>query len=471
MGDVFTDVTVSGYNANPPSDDGTETEANRVKWATIKSKLDDPLKTAIEEVVTNTGNAFDRVQGGVVATAISYTVTNSNQGKLIKATVSGITITTPSATDVASPFRFYVLNLSSGDITLDGSGSQTVDGAASITIPSGSGAQVETDGTNWFTDGQSFAKTQVTPQGYLTLVTATPIIVSDQTAKTSVFYTPRTGNLLPIPDGTKFNVKEFDELTLSLVSNHVASGIYDVFAALDPADNSTIIIGTGPVWTTVTAGSGARGTGAGTTELFRLKGLFVNTVAITLRNGATTYSIPLKCAVYLGSIFIDGSAGQVSCHVSFGQSRKWGVWNAFNRRPIELICGDATASWAYNTATIRQSRADATNTLATLCGLPEEHIFCNFTEKFGATATGSAALTPDIGIGVNSTTVMSGLRGGFQENGGATNILVQTSPTAAYTILPGIGVNNVNSLELGDTDGTTFFGSESYMRLAARWMG
>jgi putative ABC transport system permease protein len=33
---------------------------------------------------------------------------------------------------------------------------------------------------------------------------------------------------------------------------------------------------------------------------------------------------------------MDGTNGQVTCHRSFGQSRKWGLWNAYNRRPLYL---------------------------------------------------------------------------------------------------------------------------------------
>lgn len=50
MSNNYTEVTVSGYNSSPPSDDGAATEANKVKWDTIKTKLTDPLNTAIAAV-------------------------------------------------------------------------------------------------------------------------------------------------------------------------------------------------------------------------------------------------------------------------------------------------------------------------------------------------------------------------------------------------------------------------------------
>jgi len=155
MASPFTSATVTNYNANPPADDGSTTEANRVKWATIKTKLPDPIKTALEADITNTAAAFGKTFGsaGIGNTSISYQVLSTDQGRLIRATAASITITTPSATDVASPFCFAVVNNSSGSITVDGSGAQTVDGAASITLSSGQGAILHTDGSNWFSCG------------------------------------------------------------------------------------------------------------------------------------------------------------------------------------------------------------------------------------------------------------------------------------------------------------------------------
>ena len=54
----FSTVTVSGYNSSPPPDDGSQTAANEVTWAGIKTKLSDPLNTAIASLSTNTNAAF-----------------------------------------------------------------------------------------------------------------------------------------------------------------------------------------------------------------------------------------------------------------------------------------------------------------------------------------------------------------------------------------------------------------------------
>lgn len=156
MGAPYTSVDVQNYNSNPPADDGTQVEANRLKWSTGKEKLTDPLKTAIEAINTNIGTALGKMPGGatITSTGVNATVGTGDQGKLVRATASGITITTPDATDVTAPFVFRVRNDSNGSITLDGNGSQTVDGVASVPIGPGEGCLVETDGSNWFTTGR-----------------------------------------------------------------------------------------------------------------------------------------------------------------------------------------------------------------------------------------------------------------------------------------------------------------------------
>lgn len=50
---AYTEVSVSGYNASPPPDDGSAGADNEVTWSGIKTKLADPLKTAIDSTQTN----------------------------------------------------------------------------------------------------------------------------------------------------------------------------------------------------------------------------------------------------------------------------------------------------------------------------------------------------------------------------------------------------------------------------------
>jgi hypothetical protein len=304
-----------------------------------------------------------------------------------------------------------------------------------------------------------------TPQGYLTLTSGTPYITASVAAATSVYYTPLIGNLVPIWNGTLFEVETFEELTLALNANHVASNIYDLFVINDA---ETIRLVTGPAWNTATAGSGSRGTGAGTTELERKNGVLVNKNSMTARYGGTTLTVDAFKGTYVGSMAMDGTNGQVTCHRAAGSSRKWGIWNYYSRREIVLKVMDSTASWTYDTATIRQSRGQTTNFATAFCGMREEPIRANFQQHL--TLAGSASgTTPQIGIGVNSSTAYSG-QNGFLSMGG---LSLDLDLRAVYEDSTGIlGITNLVCLEKGGTNGTTTFnGTEASMLLTVAWMG
>ena len=60
MGTRYSTNSASGYNATPPADDGTVSEANKVKYSTVKTKLADPAKTLADDINTDLVEHFDR---------------------------------------------------------------------------------------------------------------------------------------------------------------------------------------------------------------------------------------------------------------------------------------------------------------------------------------------------------------------------------------------------------------------------
>jgi hypothetical protein len=332
------------------------------------------------------------------------------------------------------------------------------------------------DGASWIALAASILK----PQGYLTLVSGTPVVTGDVTSNT-VFYTPDEGNLAPLFDGAVWRIVSFTERPLTLNVNHLANTIYDVFFFEDPASPGSYQIGTGPAWSSSTAGSGSRGGGGGSSELTRVGGRRVNAVQITARNGGTTYTVAANRALYLGSVHIDGAAGQVTCHRSYGQNRKWGVWNAYNRRSILIRAGDATASWNYTSSTIRQSNNASGNKITVFAGLAEETIDLLFTQHIvGEHGSGAAAaLEFRIGIGINSTTAYTGHTGyGGHNLGGGGNTVdgaTRHNLIGKAIVPPTIGVQEANALESSPVasigDSATRFGGEANMLLTASWMG
>lgn len=307
------------------------------------------------------------------------------------------------------------------------------------------------------------------PQGYLTLTSDTPIIPGDVAAATTLYYTPYIGVLVPIYNGTSFVPTSIvTQLQLTLTSSLVASNIYDCYVFLL---NGVATLGTGPSWSagsagSITAGSCARGTGAGGAALSRLQGIYTNAVSMTIRygNGTTTTVVDANQATYVGSIFMDGTNGQVSCYRSYGQSRKWGVWNAYNRVPVFMKAGDATASWNYATATFRPSNNAAANSLTLFSGLAEDV----YDLKFSQNTSGNGATYPYIAIGYNSTSAASGLVG----QGNATDSAAVSGITqpASFLAPPALGINVITALEKPATAASvTYYGTQAGMVLSANY--
>lgn len=313
------------------------------------------------------------------------------------------------------------------------------------------------------------------PQGRLSITSGTP--VTGGGSNTSVFYTAFVGNICPVYDATQFNARSFSsDLSLTLNSNHVANAIYDVFIFWD---GSALQIATGVAWNTPTAGAGARGSGAGTTELIRVNGLWVNRYDISYRNGATTGTITANQGTYVGSVYIDSTPGQVTCNTTYGQSRKWGVWNAYNRKSVILSAGDSTATWSYGTNTIRPSNNSSANSLTTFCGLPEEIqdiVFTQVTTSGTGSATTQVLTSWVIGIGSNSTTAMSGMlgTGSFRLDGSSVDYINWVQSIARLLQTPTIGINTFTCLERTTAFNNTamvYNGGSSNMLLSARWDG
>lgn len=298
------------------------------------------------------------------------------------------------------------------------------------------------------------------PGGYLTATSGTAVITGDVSAATAFYYTPFRSNAIPIYNGTSFAVITFSELSLTLTASQIANSIYDVFV-FNNSGVPTLVVG--PAWTTVTAGSGARGSGAATTQLSLLGGLWVNTVQLSGKNGANTYTIGANLATYVGSVLMDGTNGQISCHRTYGQSRRWALWNTYNRMPIVLQVGNSTASWSVIGGPTPKS---ATDVGAVFCGLAEEMITVSYTQSI--TTANPPTDSGTFGIGWNSTTVISGQKGIFNPGVGPNTF---GGLVAAYTAAPSLGRNDAALLQSGTGTQLTFSGTQSSMQLLAQWRG
>src|SRR5581483_10757883 len=171
----------------------------------------------------------------------------------------------------------------------------------------------------------------------LTLTSGTPVLTTDVTAAATLYYTPYVGRWCPLYNGTIWRQVAFAETALPLDSNAADSGyqqsgkLYDIFAFLNAG---VFTLGTGPAWSSSTA----RGSGAGTTQLQMLDGLWTNAVAIALRTGTgggATVAVPANEATYLGPLYAAAN-GQTAMQgapsaASGGSNSVLGLYNAYNR--------------------------------------------------------------------------------------------------------------------------------------------
>lgn len=144
----YTSVAVSGYNANPPSDDGAQTSTNEITWAKHKDKLSDPVKTALESINTNLVTAFALVYGGG-ATSISsaHTISSASRGKRLSVTNETTVTLIPSAT-AGTTFVLTIANDGTNVVAIDGDGSELVGGVAILYLFPGESVTLLADGTS-----------------------------------------------------------------------------------------------------------------------------------------------------------------------------------------------------------------------------------------------------------------------------------------------------------------------------------
>lgn len=288
---------------------------------------------------------------------------------------------------------------------------------------------------------------QWAPGGRLTLTTGVPVTTGDVTAAGTVYYTAMTGSTVPVYGSCASAPTQFAPVTItggqqSLTlndPNHAANTNYDIFEFLD---SSTPRIGTGPPWTSSTA----RGTGAGTTQIEFVSGIYVNSVSMTARNGASTYSVDANKATYLGTIRTGSTAGTTNDSVLIR-----GVFNAYNQVRRNMSVVDATNEWNYTTATWRQANGSTANQFTYVQGLPGSSVSVHV---IGIASQSAGSVFGAVGVGIDSTSVNSA-----QVTGAVITGFTQIS--GLYEGNPGLGYHTVAWLEISQASGNTTWKGDS----------
>lgn len=346
-----------------------------------------------------------------------------------------------------------------------------------------------------------------TVEGRLTLQSGTAVPSTDQTAKTTVYFTPYRGNRIALYDGTSaWNVRSFSELSIAVPS--AVFRIYDVFAY----DNSGTVALEALAWDSggqvtfspisMTNASpvsvlydghpfetgqfgGVSGSGGLTsinskvwsmtkvnTDNFTIDGSVGNG---TYTSGATFHKVATDRATalttqdgvlvktgattrrYLGSIMTTDTSGQCEDSVT-----KRFLWNYYNRVPRDLRRLESTSSWTYSTATERMANNSIDNRVQCLIGVAEVSADVVVAAR-GSTASAQADLY------------------GFPKHNGATGAAASDVVGPFGTAIAGdhanwrsflrkmptLGFNYFAWLEKGQGSGTqTFYGGSAHGILA-----
>lgn len=210
--------------------------------------------------------------------------------------------------------------------------------------------------------------------GRLTLESGVPVSVSDQTAKTDIYFTPYTGESIALYNGSKWELKTFSELSLAL-GTLTADKNYDVFSYINAG---AVALELSAPWTNDSTRADA---------LAKQNGILVKSGAVTRR--------------YLGTF------RTTSTTTTEDSAVKRLVWNAHkpNRVRRPMLRRETTDNWTYSTATLRQANGSAANQFAIVIGYQEDTFECMVLGS--ASNSTSSARSVNVGIGVNSTTAAS----------------------------------------------------------------
>lgn len=250
----------------------------------------------------------------------------------------------------------------------------------------------------------------------LTLTTAVPEGTVEVTGVATLYWSPYKGNSVALYDGSTWVLRTSAELSITNAGLS-ASKVYDVFV-YDSSGTPTLEL---LAWTNDTARA---------TALTRQDGVLVKTGATTRR--------------YVGTI-------RTSAATTFYDAldHRW-VWNYYNRlaRPMRVL--EATGTWNYTTATIRQANASVLNQLDFVIGVAEDVVSAQV--MVGAQNT-NVGVQMSVGIGLDST---SAFATGCLVYDSFSNVVNTPIPlSSSIKLYPAIGRHFLSWNEFSAATGTT----------------
>lgn len=132
MGTKYETESLTGYNSGAPVDDGTVSEANKVKWSSTKDKLADPIK---DQVANIDAKLVAMADVGPDAKIANYTTLTGDHEKTLEVTATSVTVTLLAVASAPSGYTVTVKNNSGSTVDVTATGSETIDGStATVTL-------------------------------------------------------------------------------------------------------------------------------------------------------------------------------------------------------------------------------------------------------------------------------------------------------------------------------------------------
>lgn len=297
------------------------------------------------------------------------------------------------------------------------------------------------------TGGGGGTATPVPPQGRLTLQTATPVMTTTQSAKTTIFYTPYVGNQMPIWDGTTMTPTTFAELsvaTTDTTKSPAAIGVSQVNDWFVWNDAGTLRLSHGPDW----IDDATRSAG---TALVRVNGILLNSVSIT--NGPAA-----QRGTYVGTTRSNTSSQLdwiYGTTAASGTAGFFGLWNCYNRQQTISVSSDTTDSWTYASTTWRVANsATLTMRCSFVSGLGEDCLMARYGLRLtpGAGACG-------IGIGLNVTNTFTNATGAIAGADTVFEVVLAANPPSGFNFVVPVEAANTSSTFFGDAGLPNLYGN------------
>ena len=189
-------------------------------------------------------------------------------------------------------------------------------------------------------------------------------------------------------------------------------------------------------------------TGAGTTQISRVVGIWSNTVAITNGPGA-------GLGTYVGTVRSDGSS-QINwkpkpAAAANGGNALLGIFNAYNRVRVGASSSDSTNNWAYSTATWRAANNSTSHRISYIDGLTEVFVDCQYDV---AVNNGSAA---DASSGINRDSTSATPTETASVSAGPGSFAWATSVAPKFA--PSLGWHYLQPMEYASGAGPSWYGA------------